>query len=82
MEFNHNHPLKNLNTFGISANAENFANFNSIEELKKLLENAKQPIMILGGGSNILLTQNIQGSVLKNEIFGIDVIEEDNGRPV
>ena len=78
MEFNHNHPLKNLNTFGISANAENFANFNSIEELKKLLENAKQPIMILGGGSNILLTQNIQGSILKNEIFGIDVIEEDN----
>ena len=78
MEFNHNHPLKNLNTFGISANAENFANFNSIEELKKLLENAKQPIMILGGGSNILFTQNIQGSILKNEIFGIDVIEEDN----
>ena len=78
MEFNHNHPLKNLNTFGISANAENFANFNSIEELKRLLENAKQPLMILGGGSNILLTQNIKGSILKNEIFGIDIIEEDN----
>ena len=43
MEFNHNHPLKNLNTFGISADAENFANFNSIEELKRLLKNAKQP---------------------------------------
>ena len=78
MEFNHNHPLKNLNTFGISANAENFANFNSIEELKRLLKNAKQPLMILGGGSNILLTQNIKGSILKNEIFGIDIIEEDN----
>ncbi|MBF45533.1 MAG: UDP-N-acetylenolpyruvoylglucosamine reductase [Flavobacteriales bacterium] len=78
MEFNHNHPLKNLNTFGIYANAENFANFNSIEELKRLLENAKQPLMILGGGSNILLTQNIKGSILKNEIFGIDIIEEDN----
>ena len=78
MEFNHNHPLKKLNAFGISANAENFANFNSIEELKRLLENAKQPLMILGGGSNILLTQNIKGSILKNEIFGINIIEEDN----
>ena len=78
MEFNHNYPLKNLNTFGISANAENFANFNSIEELKKLLENAKQPIMILGGGSNILLTQDVKGSVLKNEIGGINIIEEDD----
>ena len=34
--------------------------------------------MILGGGSNILLTQDVKGSVLKNEIVGINIIEEDD----
>ena len=34
--------------------------------------------MILGGGSNILLTQDVKGSVLKNEIGGINIIEEDD----
>ena len=32
--------------------------------------------MVLGGGSNILLTQNFKGTVLKNEIKGIEIVEE------
>ena len=77
MTFESNYSLKLLNTFGLSVQAEYFARFNSIEELQKLLVEAKRPIMILGGGSNILFTQNLIGSVLKNEIGGIDIIDED-----
>jgi UDP-N-acetylmuramate dehydrogenase len=34
--------------------------------------------LILGGGSNILFTRNVNGWVLKNEILGIEVISEDD----
>ena len=77
MALEHNYPLQTLNTFGLLAQAEYFAHFQSIEELQGLLAKAERPIMILGGGSNILLTQDVRGSVLKNEIGGINIIEED-----
>ena len=78
MALEHNYPLQTLNTFGLSAQAEYFARFQSIEELQNLLAQAERPLMILGGGSNILLTQDVKGSVLKNEIGGINIIEEDD----
>ena len=78
MALEHNYPLQSLNTFGLSAQAEHFARFQSIEELQNLLTQAERPLMILGGGSNILLTQDVKGSVLKNEIGGINIIEEDD----
>jgi UDP-N-acetylmuramate dehydrogenase len=66
-----------VNTFGIHANARYFASFQSIEELNKLLMNGpKAPVFILGGGSNILLTKDFDGLVLKNEIKGIEVVSE------
>lgn len=77
MDIRHNYPLQSLNTFRISAYAEHFAMFQSISELQDLLKHSPKPIMVLGGGSNILLTQNIKGSVLKNEIKGINIIKED-----
>ena len=77
MALENNYPLQSFNTFGLSAEAEHFARFQSIEELQNLLAKAEQPLMILGGGSNILLTQDVKGSVLKNEIGGINILEED-----
>lgn len=35
------------------------------------------PVLILGGGSNILFTKNFEGLVLRNEIRGIELIRED-----
>src|SRR4051812_25372300 len=76
--------LKDLNTFGIDARAKYFAGFNSVDELYELLEfnqrstgNDKRSILILGGGSNILFTKDIDGLVLKNEIVGIKTVKED-----
>lgn len=73
-----NFTLKPYNTFGIDALASDFAVFDSPEELTDLLELAgREKVLILGGGSNILLTKNFDGYVLKNEISGIDTIKED-----
>ena len=71
--------LKQYNTFGIDATARYFAAFASIDELKKNLEAhlSNLPVLVLGGGSNILLTRNFDGTVLKNELRGIALLRED-----
>ena len=72
-----NKNLKEYNTFGISVKAEMFAVFSSIEELKQILSfrNDKK-LLVLGGGSNLLLTKDFDGLVIKNEIKRFEVIEE------
>jgi UDP-N-acetylmuramate dehydrogenase len=72
-----NFSLKTYNTFGINALARYFSAFSTADELAQLLESGPAPPLILGGGSNILLTGNIDGPVLKNEITGIDLVHED-----
>ncbi|MBL0356817.1 MAG: UDP-N-acetylmuramate dehydrogenase [Chitinophagaceae bacterium] len=70
--------LKKYNTFGIEANAAYFSSFKSIDELSELLAFKQPSTLILGGGSNILFTQNFNGLVLKNEMDGIIKIKEDD----
>ena len=72
-----NKNLKEYNTFGISVKAEMFAVFSSIEELKQILSfRNNKKLLILGGGSNLLLTKDFDGLVIKNEIKRFEVIEE------
>jgi len=76
---NENISLKPFNTFGIEANARYFSSFSNTEELSTLLApEFRLRTLILGGGSNILLTKNFDGLVLKNEIKGIDERHEDH----
>ncbi|MGV3630566.1 MAG: UDP-N-acetylmuramate dehydrogenase [Bacteroidota bacterium] len=70
--------LKPFNTFGIEAKAAQFARFRSVDELKENLASPDKPLFILGGGSNILLTQDLEALVLKNEIKGIEILEKAN----
>jgi UDP-N-acetylmuramate dehydrogenase len=70
--------LKKYNSFGIDVSAKYFAEFSTIGELTELLVHARgKQALILGGGSNILFTKNIDGFVLKNELKGIQLIKED-----
>ena len=72
-----NKNLKEYNTFGISVKAEMFAVFSSIEELKQILSfRDDKKLLVLGGGSNLLLTKDFDGLVIKNEIKRFEVIEE------
>ena len=85
MEIQKNISLKPYNTFAIDANAAAFSCFESQEQLVEQLEYAAQhsdthtaPPMILGGGSNILFTQDYDGLVLKNDMPGIEKINDDD----
>jgi UDP-N-acetylmuramate dehydrogenase len=74
MEIQYSINLKPYNTFGIDAFAQSFSRFSTVEELKFLLsQKEKNTLFILGGGSNILLTKDIDAFVLRNEIKGIEV---------
>jgi len=75
MQIIENQSLKLYNTFAISANARYFAEIHSEAELKETLQQNTQPLFLLGGGSNILLTQDFDGLVIKNSILGKEIIE-------
>ena len=79
MQINENFPLKSYNTFSIDARARFFNTFSSNEELEEyLMFYSEYPIFILGGGSNILFTEDFDGAVLKNDIKGIELQHEDS----
>lgn len=80
MEIIRNADLSAFNTFGLSAKAEFLACFSSAEQLRSILampELQGLPRLILGGGSNMLFTNDFAGLVLRNEIMGIEVLRED-----
>lgn len=72
--------LKSLNTFGIEATAKNYVRLDSFEEAQAFFKdkNYESPLLILGGGSNILLTQDFEGTVVNNHLLGIEKIKEDD----
>ena len=76
----HSVSLKPYNTFGVEAIAKQFVEITSTEELAEALGSLapKTPLLILGGGSNLLFTRNFDGLVLKNSIKGISVVKEND----
>lgn len=75
-----NYNVKDINTFGISATASQFSTFKSVDELKSLLEQKPKdiPLLIIGGGSNILFTKDFNGLILKNEIHGFEIVAKND----
>lgn len=76
MNFQSNFQLKEYNTFGISATAKEFVAVSNVAELANVLQ-LHQDIFVLGGGSNMLLTQNIEKLVVHINFKGIEVVKED-----
>lgn len=81
MSLQENISIKPFNSFGIEANTKYFAAFRSVTALQELLAAARNtgdvPLMVLGGGSNVLFTKDFNGLILKNELYGIDLVKED-----
>jgi len=74
-----NKSLKKYNTFNIEAQAAYFTNIQQTTDLVELLLYPiykKHPHLIIGGGSNILLTKNFDGLVIHNQIKGIEVTHQ------
>ncbi len=74
MQLIENQPLKDFNTFGLDASAAHFFEAKTEADVRSVLKKTPRPILVLGGGSNILLTQKtVGGLVLKNSILGKSV---------
>lgn len=80
MKIQKNASLKEFNTFGIDKKAKYLAEAVDVQSVVALLSKARQvgiPVLILGGGSNILLTRDVEAFVIRINIKGFWVQKED-----
>lgn len=81
LKFEHHVDLFPYNTFQIHASASLLLRVNAVEDLIELTRRKDLMtgrVLILGGGSNILMTGDYEGLVVKNEIGGIQLLDEDD----
>ena len=81
MKILENISLKQYNTFSIEQKARFFVAVSSLDDLKAALKWAKDEqleVLILGGGSNLLLTRDFPGLVIRIELKGIAVLKENS----
>lgn len=74
--------LKEHNTFGIDVKCRRFIEFESVDELLQIvnsLTDADKPLLVLGGGSNMLFTADYEGTVLHSAIKGRVAVQTDEG---
>ena len=77
--------LKPFNTFGVDVRAQLFAEAHSDADVREALAYATShnvPLLVIGGGSNLLLTADIPALVLRMASRGIRVISDDGSRVV
>jgi UDP-N-acetylmuramate dehydrogenase len=78
LRFEENVSLKPYNTFGIEVQTKFFYEVKESAALKKILPNIQSiPYRILGGGSNVLFTENFEGLTLLIANKGIQILEEN-----
>ena len=73
--------LLSHNTFGIDAKCHRFIEYASVEEAQRvaaILKDEKAPLLIIGGGSNLLLTDDFKGVVVHSAIKGYEVMPADD----
>jgi len=70
------HPLPN--SFHISALCKDFISLTTLSQIPGIFDSISKPILILGGGSNILPIDQFEGTVVQNEIVGISILEEND----
>ena len=74
MDIKENYSLKKYNSFNIDVVAKEFIQINSVKELIDLQKNSKNKNkLFIGGGSNILFTNNFEGLVVHINLKGISV---------
>lgn len=81
MNIQKNVSLKEYNTFGIDKKAQFLIQVSSDQEVMQALIRAKKlhlPVFVLGGGSNILLTRDVEALVIKIDIKGFNILREDS----
>lgn len=77
-----NYNLLKHNTFDIDASCNRFIEFSSVSELLAVCRHLTEedcPLLLLGGGSNLLLTGDFHGTVLHSAIKGVEKVSEEDG---
>lgn len=77
MNVQKNISLKNYNTFGIDVNAKRFVLVDAVYQLQQILKEEKD-IFLISGGSNMLLTKDIDELVILIDFKGISIDKEDD----
>ena len=66
--------LADRNTFGMDVRADSLIDWASTDELKNALHDIETPILMIGGGSNLLFMGDFKGTVLHSTISSIDIL--------
>jgi UDP-N-acetylmuramate dehydrogenase len=77
--------LKPYNTFGVDVSAKLFAEAHSDDDVRQALAYCADhdvPLMLIGGGSNLLLTRDVEALVLRMATRGIRIVHEDCGNAI
>lgn len=75
--------LKAFNSFGVDVQARLFAEAHDDEDVREALSQAAQrnlPLLVIGGGSNLLLTRDVEALVLRMASRGIRILSDDGER--
>ena len=67
-----NYSLLSHNTFGIDAKCCRFMEYSTVEEAQEIARQLQQPYLLIGAGSNLLLTDDFDGTVVHSALKGIE----------
>ena len=68
----HDYSLFAHNTFGIDVKCRRFVEYSSVEEAQEVARQLQEPYLLIGAGSNLLLTQDFDGTVIHSAIKSIE----------
>lgn len=74
MTIRDNCSLADRNTFGMDVRADSLIDWATTDELKNALQDIEKPVLMIGGGSNLLFMGDFKGTVLHSTISSIDII--------
>ena len=74
--------LTKMNTFGMKVKARCFIEYDSVADLVDIeFEELARPVLHIGGGSNLLFTDDFKGTVLHSKIDFIEILDECQSVP-
>lgn len=76
MNSSSNYSLKPHNTFGLDVTADNFVEYQSVEELREAIPGLQKPMLHIGQGSNILFCGDFHGTVLHSRILDLEIVDD------
>lgn len=85
MRDEHNYSLLRHNTFGIDARCRRFLEYSSVDEAQavaRILRESNGSSMVVGAGSNLLLTGDYDGTMVHSAIRGISLMERPGDRAI